>query len=59
MSWRSRTRARERILKEPRIDATFTLQDAGGPRINEKPDATGLYSDGRFIDYSVKQGSVG
>jgi len=41
------------ILKEPRIDATFTLQDAGGPRINEKPDATGLYSDGRFIDYSV------
>ena len=43
------------ILKEPRIDATFTLQDAGGPRLNEKPDATGLYSDGRFIDYSVNQ----
>jgi hypothetical protein len=40
------------ILKEPRIDATFTLEDAGGPRINEKPDSTGLYSDGRFIDYS-------
>ena len=43
------------ILKDPRIDATFTLQDAGGPRINEKPDATGLYSDGRFIDYSVNK----
>jgi len=43
------------ILKEPRIDATFTLQDAGGPRINEKPDASGLYSDGRFIDYSVNK----
>jgi hypothetical protein len=43
------------ILKEPRIDATFTLQDAGGPRLNEKPDATGLYSDGRFIDYSVNK----
>jgi len=42
-------------LKEPRIDATFTLQDAGGPRINEKPDASGLYSDGRFIDYSVNK----
>ena len=43
------------ILPTPRIDATFTLQDAGGPRINEKPDATGLYSDGRFIDYSVNK----
>jgi hypothetical protein len=43
------------ILPVPRIDATFTLQDAGGPRINEKPDATGLYSDGRFIDYSVNK----
>jgi hypothetical protein len=43
------------ILPTPRIDATFTLQDAGGPRINEKPDATGLYADGRFIDYSVNK----
>jgi hypothetical protein len=43
------------ILPVPRIDATFTLQDAGGPRINEKPDATGLYSDGRFIDYSINK----
>jgi hypothetical protein len=43
------------ILKNPRIDATFTLQDAGGPRLNEKPDATGLYSDGRFIDYSINK----
>jgi hypothetical protein len=43
------------ILPTPRIDATFTLQDAGGPRINEKPDATGLYSDGRFIDYSINK----
>jgi hypothetical protein len=43
------------ILKDPRILATFTLQDAAGPRINEKPDATGLFSDGRFIDYSVNK----
>jgi hypothetical protein len=43
------------ILKDPRIDATFTLQDAGGPRLNEKPDPSGLYSDGRFIDYSVNK----
>ncbi len=25
------------------------------PALNEKPDATGLYSDGRFIDYSVNK----
>jgi hypothetical protein len=43
------------ILKSPLINATFTLQDAGGPRLNERPDATGLYSDGRFIDYSVNK----
>lgn len=43
------------ILESPRIDATFTLQDAGGPRINEKPDQSGSYSDGRFIDYSVNK----
>jgi hypothetical protein len=47
------------ILEHPRIDATFTLQDAGGPRLNEKPDATGLYSDGRFIDYSVDKSLAG
>jgi hypothetical protein len=40
------------VLKQPTIVGTFTLQDAAGPRYNEKPDATGLFSDGRFIDYS-------
>ncbi|HEY4211133.1 MAG TPA: hypothetical protein VGM84_06615 [Steroidobacteraceae bacterium] len=47
------------ILKDPLVDATFTLQDAGGPRINEKPDATGLFSDGRFIDYSTVKNLAG
>ena len=47
------------VLKDPRVVATFTLQDAGGPRLNEKPDATGLYSDGRFIDYSVNRNLQG
>jgi hypothetical protein len=47
------------ILNNPRIDATFTLQDAGGPRLNEKPDATGLFSDGRFIDYSTNKNQWG
>jgi hypothetical protein len=32
--------------------AGFSLQEVGGPPINEKPDATGLFSDGRFLDFS-------
>ncbi len=54
-SWPSRTRKPARSSRTRRSTPTFTLQDAGGPRINERPDATGLYSDGRFIDYSVNQ----
>jgi hypothetical protein len=40
------------VLPKPRVVATFTLQDIGGPPINEKPDATGLFADGRFLDFS-------
>jgi hypothetical protein len=40
------------VLPKPRTVATFTLQEVGGPPINEKPDATGLFSDGRFLDFS-------
>ena len=40
------------VLKQARIVATFTLQDAGGPQLHERPDPTGLFSDGRFADYS-------
>ena len=32
--------------------ASFSLQEVGGPPVNEKPDATGLFSDGRFLDFS-------
>ena len=28
------------------------MQEVGGPPVNEKPDATGLFSDGRFLDFS-------
>jgi hypothetical protein len=40
------------VLAKPRVLASFTLVDIGGPPINERPDATGLFSDGRFLDFS-------
>ncbi len=40
------------VLKEPLFLASFTLENIGGPLRNEHPDATGLYSNGRFADYS-------
>ena len=39
-------------LKKAQVVGAFDLQDAAGPIYNEKPDATGLFSDGRYIDYS-------
>ena len=47
------------ILPKPRTVATFTLQDVGGPPLNERPDATGLFSDGRFLDFSDVKGRDG
>src|SRR5437773_5556670 len=40
------------MLAKPKVLASFTLNEVGGPPINEKPDATGLFSDGRFLDFS-------
>src|SRR5215472_5526298 len=40
------------VLAKPKVLASFTLSEVGGPPINEKPDATGLFSDGRFLDFS-------
>ena len=40
------------LLDKPRVLAGFSLQDVGGPPINERPDATGLFADGRFADFS-------
>lgn len=40
------------VLAEPLFLASFTLEDIGGPVRDELPDETGLYSDGRFADYS-------
>src|SRR5262249_45422819 len=38
---------------------SFTLNEVGGPPINEKPDATGLFSDGRFLDFSELRSKAG
>jgi len=40
------------MLSKARLLAGFSLAEVGGPPINEKPDATGLFSDGRFLDFS-------
>lgn len=47
------------ILPKPKTVATFTLQDVGGPPIDEKPDVTGLFADGRFLDFSELKGRDG
>ncbi len=40
------------VLAAPRVLAGFSLQEVGGPPINERPDETGLFADGRFADFS-------
>ena len=40
------------MLPKPKLLAGLQLQEVGGPPINERPDATGLFSDGRFLDFS-------
>jgi hypothetical protein len=40
------------ILAKPRVLAGFSMQDVGGPPGEEKPDATGLFADGRYADFS-------
>jgi len=40
------------VLDRPRTLGGFSLQEVGGPPINERPDETGLFADGRFADFS-------
>ena len=40
------------MLERPRVLAGFSLEEVGGPPVNERPDATGLFADGRFADFS-------
>jgi len=47
------------VLPKPRVLAAFSLNEVGGPPINEKPDPTGLFSDGRFLDFSNLKNKAG
>jgi hypothetical protein len=47
------------MLAKPRVLAGFSLQDVGGPPLDERPDATGLFSDGRFLDFSDQKNRSG
>jgi hypothetical protein len=47
------------MLPKPAMLAGFTLQEVGGPPIDERPDATGLFSDGRFLDFSDLKNGLG
>jgi hypothetical protein len=47
------------MLPKAQVLATFTLQEVGGPPVNEKADATGLFSDGRFLDFSENKNKLG
>jgi len=47
------------LLPKAQMLASFTLQEVGGPPVNEKPDATGLFSDGRFLDFSDSKNLAG
>jgi hypothetical protein len=40
------------MLPKPQFLSGFSLQEVGGPPLNERPDATGLFADGRFADFS-------
>ena len=44
---------------KPRVLAGFSLQEIGGPPPNERPDATGLFADGRFADFSAVRNRAG
>lgn len=46
-------------LQKPVTLAGFSLEEVGGPPVNEKPDATGLFSDGRFLDFSDNKNLLG
>src|SRR6185436_1487647 len=47
------------VLPRPRVLAGFSLHEVGGPPLDEKPDATGLFSDGRFLDFSEQKNRSG
>jgi hypothetical protein len=59
MAWAATDEQTGEILPKGREVASFGLHDVGGPPVREKPDATGLFSDGRFADFSHLKDSEG
>ncbi len=47
------------MLDAPVPLAGFSLQEVGGPPINERPDETGLFADGRMADFSASTNLAG
>jgi hypothetical protein len=47
------------MLPKPVTLATHTLQEVGGPVLDERPDENGLFSDGRFPDLTHLKDSFG
>ena len=47
------------MLQHPSVLAGFSLQDVGGPPLNERADETGLFGDGRFADFSASTNRSG
>ena len=47
------------MLPTPVVLAGFMLQDVGGPILDERPDPTGLFADGRFLDFSDQKSRAG
>ncbi len=47
------------MLRHPQVLAGFSLQDVGGPPLNERADETGLFGDGRFADFSTSTNRSG
>jgi hypothetical protein len=47
------------MLAAPVTLAGFSLQEVGGPPINERPDETGLFADGRMADFSAATNLAG
>jgi hypothetical protein len=47
------------MLPKAKVLGAFDLQEVGGPPVNEKPDPTGLFSDGRFLDFSNNKNRAG
>ena len=47
------------MLPKPWLIAGFSLEEVGGPPLNERRDPSGLFADGRFADFSQLKTAFG